>query len=101
MRCTKYRTEKIKNTKDKGPKDKDTFGAKNFWVTDVTQKDHFFWVVSDVTPGGFFFLLRFQTSLSLIALGFRRHLKKSCSPVRSIQISVFFTGQKREKKDKT
>ena len=90
---------KDQKTKDKGPKEKDTFGAKFFGLQTLPRRTIFFGGVRRY-PLRIFFLLRFQTSPSLIARGFRRHLQKSCSPVRSIQKSVFFTGQKREKKTK-
>ena len=102
MRPRDCATHEIQNrkdqkTKDKGPKEKDTFGAKFFGLQTLPRRTIFLGGVRRY-PLRIFFLLRFKTSPSLIARGFRRHLQKSCSPVKSIQKSVFFTGQKKIKK---
>ena len=99
VRRTKYRTEKTKRLKTKALKKK-TLLEPNFLGYRRYPEGRFFLGGVRRYPLRIFFLLRFQTSPSLIARGFRRHLQKSCSPVRSIQKSVFFTGQKREKKTK-
>ena len=91
LRRTKYRREKLKRLKTKALKTK-TNWSQLFGLQTLPRRT-IFWGCQ-MLPMENFFLQRFQTSPLLTARGFRRHLKKSCSPVRSIQKSVIFYKSK-------